>query len=264
MISYTGRQLYKLVRSQNNSSLRGHRPEEEIASFTTGIVESFALDSFTQMPSQSRLRISLHFRPLFLRRSPPPPPLSNSSLRSFTPSTCPMHPIHNADFEDEVLALTPAPLFAGQDRPLRRILPATTVESLLVTFDLLDEIDAILDELLQDGTASRMREAEIAAAEASSQASQESILLPRHGSSQGSSLSTDIWMQKEIFQAGETESADNDSSVSGESDRSSSTWPSIFEYIDVQNQLANFQFKVRRRPRKLSEPISPKTVERHF
>lgn len=186
--------------------------------------------------------MSFRFSPLFLRRSPP----LKSSLRSFTPSTCPLHPIHNAGFEDEVLTLTPAPLFAGQDRSLRRYLPAATVLSLLEIFELIDEIDAFLDELLQDRTASRMREAEIAEAEASSQVSQEIMLPPRHGSS----VSIDIWMQSVVF----------DSSDSDESDDSSLNMPSIIDYIDLRDQLTNFQIKVSKRPRRMSEPTSPKTV----
>lgn len=120
----------------------------------------------------------------------------------------------------------------------------TTVESLLVTFELIDEIDAFLDELLQDGTARRMREAEIAEAEAKSQ----DRLPPRHSSS----VRTDVWTQADVYE----------SSVSVESDCSSRAMPSIFEYIDIHKQLTNFQIKVSRRPRKMSEPISPKTRAR--
>lgn len=122
----------------------------------------------------------------------------------------------------------------------------TTVESLLVTFELIDEIDAFLDGLLLDGTASRMREAEIAEAEAKSQ----DMLPPR----QGSSVSTDVWTQAGV----------SESSVSVEFDGSSRALPSIFEYIDIYNQLTNFQIKISRRPRKMSEPMSPKTTERRL
>lgn len=184
--------------------------------------------------------MSVEFSPLFLRRSRP----LRSSIRRFTPSTCPTHPIHNAHFEDEVLTLTPAPLFAGQDRPLKKHLPVTTVESLLVTFDLIDEIDAFLDELLQDGTASRMREAEIAEAGAVTQ----DMLPPRYGSGPW----TDVWLEADVYEG----------SVSIESDHSSRAMPSLFEYIDINNQLTNFRFKVSRRTRKMSEPISPKTTVR--
>ena len=182
----------------------------------------------------------MHSR-FFLRRSRPLNPL-NTSLRSFTPSNSPQHPIHNADFEDENSSLIPAPLFAEQDRPLRATLPATTVASLAENFDLMidemdahldellqdglandidnldellqdgaaNEIDAHLDELLQDGTARRLREAEIAAAEASSQASQAPQLPPRHGNSQ----SLDISTQEEVIQDDKFELfADRDSSL---------------------------------------------------
>ncbi|KAA6416134.1 MAG: hypothetical protein FRX48_00853 [Lasallia pustulata] len=248
--------------------------------------------------------MSFQFSPLYLHRSSP----LNSSLRSFTPATCPQHPIHNAEFEDEIPTLTPAPLFAGQGRPLRRFLPTTTLETLLATFDLRDELDACLDQWLQDGTASRMREAEIAEAEASSQepilpsrkssslstdmwaqaGTYQKPMLPSRKSSslstdmwaqagtyqkpmlpsrKSSSLHTDMWVQAGTYRASQAESAESDnsdSSESSESDLSSFARPSIFEYIDIHNQLTSFQIKVSRSPRKMSEPISPKTVERHF
>ncbi|KAA6413562.1 MAG: hypothetical protein FRX48_03308 [Lasallia pustulata] len=245
--------------------------------------------------------MSFQFSPLYLHQSSP----LNSSLRSFTPATCPQHPIHNAEFEDEIPTLTPAPLFAGQGRPLRRILPTTTLETLLATFDLGDELDACLDQWLQDGTAIRMREAEIAEAEASSQepmlpsqkssslstdmrAQAETYQKPMQPSRKSSSLSTDIGAQAGTYQkpmlpsqkssslhtdigaqagtyrAGQAESAEGDNSDSSESDFSSFARPRIFECNDFYNQLASFQIKVSRSPRKMSEPISPKTVERHF
>ncbi|MCJ1301290.1 hypothetical protein MMC08_004089 [Hypocenomyce scalaris] len=197
-------------------------------------------------------------------------PIFNSNLRRFTPSTCPLHPIHNADLQDEALTLTPPPLFAGQDRVLSTQLPAAPGENLLLknfllTLDLINEIDDFLDQLLQDGTAIRMREVEIAAVESNYQASQEPTTPPL----EWNRLSMDLWnlLQEDISLAGQIGSAEwanSDGFSSADSDRSALHRPSIFTDIDVQNQLMNFQIRIRRRPCKLSEPISPKTVGGHF
>ncbi|MCJ1259720.1 hypothetical protein MMC24_007559 [Lignoscripta atroalba] len=61
-----------------------------------------------------------------------------------------MHPLHNFDHQEEEYGHVPAPLFAGQERPLNRQLSRTAVKAFTMILEVMDEIYVFLAEFLQD------------------------------------------------------------------------------------------------------------------